>query len=64
MPQSTGVLVGISSGIQSKKMFNLRKIVKKFSMNLKKIRWKFEKELCRELERKIEENSKDDESKL
>ncbi len=31
-------------GMQSKKTFNLRKIVKKFSMNLKKTtRWKFER---------------------
>ncbi len=30
-------------GKQSKKIFNLRKIVKKFWMNLKKTRWKFER---------------------
>ncbi len=28
---------------QNKKTFDLRKIVKKFSMNLKKTRWKFER---------------------
>ncbi len=30
-------------GMQSKKTFNLKQIVKKFSMNLKKTRWKFER---------------------
>ncbi len=44
-------------------MFNLRKIVKKFSMNLKKTRWKFEGTLG-QLEKKIEENFKDGESEL
>ncbi len=29
------------AGMQSKKKFNLRKIVKKFSINLKKTGWKF-----------------------
>ncbi len=49
MPQSTGVLEGICewpqmpTGTQSKKIFNLRKTVKKFLMNLKKTRWKFER---------------------
>ncbi len=49
MPQSAGILTSIcewpwmSVGIQSKNVFNLRKIAKKFSMNLKKTRWKFER---------------------
>ncbi len=33
------------AGMQSKKIFNLRKIVKKFLMNLKKSRWKFERNM-------------------
>ncbi len=49
-------------GMQSKKTFNLRKIVKKFSMNLKKTGWKIERPT--ETIRKIEESFKDDESEL
>ncbi len=47
--QSKSVLAGIYEwpqmpvGMQSKKMFNLRKIMKKFLMNLEKTRWKFER---------------------
>ncbi len=49
MPQSIGVLAGICNwlqmpaGMQSKKTFNLRKIVRKFLIKLKKTRWKFER---------------------
>ncbi len=49
MPRSTGILAGICKWpqmpvrMQSEKMFNLRKIIKKFLINLKKTRWKFER---------------------
>ncbi len=64
VPRSIGVLTGICewpqmpAEMQSKKTFNLRKIVKNFSMNLKKTRRKFE----RAMETIIEENLKDGES--
>ncbi len=48
--------------MQSKKTFNLGKIVKKFSLNLKKTDGKSRELLWRQLEKKIEENLKDGEA--
>ncbi len=49
--------------MQSKKTFNLRKIVKKFGINSRKLDGSA-RELWRQLERKIEGNLKDGESEL
>ncbi len=38
---------------QSKKTFNLRKIIKKFLINLKKTRWKFERAMETKLRGKL-----------
>ncbi len=49
-------------GMQSKKMFDLREIVKKFLMNLQKTRWKFVRAM--DTIRQKKENLKDGESEL
>ncbi len=51
------------AGMPSKKIFNLRKIVKKFSMNLKKSRWKLKRAL-EAIREENKENLKDGESEL